>query len=100
MALSYSKKAEGIAELAMPYGDSTPLKTFTCGHCGRIDYVQPELALKAGIILRISQPPSVCHRCWSLVCAQCHGRGNCTTVEQVLIQIENKGQFLRSIGMG
>jgi hypothetical protein len=97
--LSYNRKSEGVLESMGPYGEATALKTFTCGHCSRIDYVNPEAATKDGIILRISEPPAVCHRCWSLVCARCHANGNCTPVEKVLEKIEARDQFLRSAGL-
>jgi hypothetical protein len=94
----YSTKTEGVVEIATPFGGFTALKTFTCGHCGGIGVSQPE-GLEGKIILSTYQAPAVCHRCWTLVCPQCHAKGNCVTVEQLLTEIENHDRFLKSAGL-
>ena len=98
MQVSYSKKAEGVVEVTTALGKTSVFKTFICGHCGGLHFVQPEETLGT-ILLRTHQPPSVCHRCWSLVCPRCHAKGNCVTAEQVLIEIETRDRFLKSAGL-
>jgi hypothetical protein len=98
MEVSYNKKAEGVVEITTPLGTSAVLKTFTCGHCSGIHFVEPEAA-KGTVLLRTHQPPAVCHRCWSLVCPKCHAKGSCAPVEKMLLEIETKDRFLRSAGL-
>lgn len=105
MSLSYTKKAEGVTKVVAHDGETAAdravreSKTYTCGHCNGIGHVNPEQAFKDSVILRMSQAPAVCHRCWSLVCPICHAKGTCTTIEQALIAIEMNGRFLRSAGL-
>jgi hypothetical protein len=98
VTISYNKIAEGVGELTAPYGEVTALKTYTCGHCNRIDFVKPEAAPAQFLVLRTFEPPAVCHRCWTLVCPKCHAAGNCMPVEALLEKIEAHDQFLRSAG--
>jgi len=98
MEVSYNKKAEGVVEITTALGTTSLLKTFTCGHCGGLHFMEPE-ETRGMILLRTHQPPAVCHRCWSLVCPRCHAKGNCVTAEQVLIEIETRDRFLRSAGL-
>jgi hypothetical protein len=99
MGVSYSKKAEGVVEVTTPLGCTTVLKTFTCGHCGGIHFMEPEAA-RGTILLRTHEPPAVCHRCWTLVCPACHADGDCKPLDATLAKIEAQGRFLRSVGLG
>ena len=97
MGQSYARKAEGVATVAMPYGEIAERKTATCGHCQRIFYVQPgtDGTSAAGPV----QGPALCHRCWSLVCPRCHKHGRCTPWLKQMERIEARGRFLRSAGL-
>lgn len=111
MAGSYAKKSEGVATLCDPFGGLIEVKTVSCGHCQRIMHVSPfgdatgDVELPEGsqhtLVSKVKrEPPVVCHRCWSLVCPQCHADGRCTPYVEMLNRIEAKHNFLRSVGMG
>src|SRR5690242_16119948 len=97
--LSYTKNSEGVGELTAPYGETTAIKTYSCGHCGGIGFVKPEEAPQQFLIVRSFEPPAVCHRCWTLVCPRCHAKGNCLPMEAQLEKIEAHDRFLRSAGL-
>jgi hypothetical protein len=96
MRPSYRTAGEGLTVITMPYGECVQRKTATCGHCQKIVYVDAvgdgTAELKAG-----GNPPSVCHRCWRLVCAQCHAKGSCTPFEEALLEIERKADPRRAL---
>ena len=98
MSQGYSKKSEGVASVTMPFGDQSFIKTATCGHCQKIMVVEPDAAPSAMIVTQ-RQPPAVCHRCWTLVCPQCHAKGTCTPWEAQMEKIEARDRFLRSVGL-
>jgi len=106
--LSYSRKAEGVVSLEGPFGEAIHIKTATCGHCQKIFFVSngdgtasAELPEGAALIISAEHrpPPAVCHRCWSLVCPECHGTGECTPWEKQMEKIEAADRFLRSARM-
>lgn len=109
--LSYSKKNEGVAMLCDPFGGLIEVKTITCGHCQRIVHVSPfgdatgDVNLPEGaehtLISTVKrEPPAVCHRCWQLICPQCHADGRCIPFLAQLERIESRDIFLRSAGLG
>ena len=107
MSQSYSKKAEGVAVVTMPYGDNHEVKTVTCGHCQLICLVEAgtdgtgsEFAEPVtGLIQRKRPGTHVCHICWRLVCDKCHHIGTCTPWEEKLKKMEQRADFLRSAGL-
>lgn len=110
MGASYIKKAEGVATLCDPYGGLIEVKTITCGHCQRIMHVSPygdgthDIELPSGsehtLVRQIREAPTVCHRCWQLVCPQCHADGRCTPFVAKWRDMESREAFLRSAGLG
>jgi hypothetical protein len=102
---AYAKKGEGVSEVTTPEGNLPPQKTVTCGHCQRLVFVQPggdgtgSLAVLYDLLGRRMDPPSVCHRCWSLICPQCHAVGTCTPWEAQMAAMEARDRFLRSAGL-
>jgi hypothetical protein len=110
MAPSYSRKAEGVAQLCGPFGEVFTVKTITCGHCGRITFASPfgdgtgEVNLPAGtehVVMNTAnrQPPAVCQNCWSLVCARCHAVGKCIPLEKTIEQAESSRRFCEAVGI-
>jgi hypothetical protein len=110
MAVSYRKQGEGVALLCDPFGGLIEVKTVTCGHCQQIIHVSPfgdatgDVKLPEGsehtLVSTVKrEAPSVCHRCWSLVCARCHADGRCTPFVAMWEAMEAKHSFLRSAGM-
>jgi hypothetical protein len=111
MEVSYSKKSEGVALLCDPFGGLVEVKTVTCGHCQRIVHVSPfgdatsDVELPKGtehtLVSKVKrEPPAVCHKCWTLVCPECHKDGRCTPYVAALERMEAKQSFLRSVGLG
>lgn len=62
--------------------------TFTCGHCNCIVTVKPH-----------SDPADMggrCYVCDTLICKQCHGRGQCDPLEEKLKRAEASYHARRS----
>jgi hypothetical protein len=103
---SYSRKAEGVVEITSPLGEIV-LKTGTCGHCQHIFFVASggdgtdplNIPAEAQQLITIGkpEPPAVCHKCWSLVCPQCHATGECLTWEKQMDLIEAAARCDRSL---
>ena len=109
MEISYSRKAEGIAEVCGPYGEIAHIKTVTCGHCDRIMYVSPfgdgtgEVQLpeeaRPSLVRLKREPPAVCHQCWTLVCPRCHADGRCTPLLRRLEEEYRKTKLFEAVGI-
>lgn len=110
MELSYSRKAEGVAQLCGPFGELFDVKTITCGHCGKIQFVSAfgdgtdPINLPDGVEHVLAntadrEPPAVCHQCWSLVCPRCHKDGRCTPLLASIEKAESSRRFCEAVGI-
>lgn len=104
---SYSRKAEGIAVITLPYGESIEIKTVTCAHCQRLCPVEAGTdgtgdglsGPMPGLAPRQRPGTHVCQICWSIVCDHCHATGECKPWEEQMRKIEARDRFLRSAGL-
>jgi len=109
MGISYSRKAEGVAQVCGPFGELFDVKTVTCAHGDRIMYGSPfgdgteEVKLPEGIETSIvairREPPAVCHQCWSLVCPKCHKHGRCTPLLKRVEEEYQKRKLFEAVGI-
>lgn len=67
-------------------------KTFTCGHCSRV------------VFLDVTQKPEEaggrCYGCMSLICPACVQQGGCSPIERKVEEAARRQDALRSYGMG
>lgn len=106
MEQSYTRKAEGVAAIAGPFGGIFEQKTATCGHCQKICFIEAAGDGTGGVAdpipglaRRERRGTDVCHLCWRIVCGPCHALGICTPWEERLRRIEARDHFLRSAGI-
>lgn len=83
-------RAKGAITVTGPLG-TTEIETFTCGHCSQVVSI-PFKADKDKI-------GALCKPCMQMVCVACAKKGACEPFEKKLKIMEDRGRFLRSIGL-
>jgi hypothetical protein len=96
---SYAKRVEGVAEMALPYGEIMHCQTFTCSHCNAIVNVVPG----ADGPDRQNDGSGLCLICMGLTCKRCQlaqSKGApCTPWQKKLEQMEARDRATRSYGL-
>lgn len=80
------KALTGLGTLSGPWGETTELPTFTCGHCQNVRRVQP--------MCDPADLGGLCKICMRVVCEFCVGKG-CDPFEKKLERQEARGRALR-----
>lgn len=86
------RKPGGYAVWTDADGQVKETDTFTCHHCQFVVFV-PARTDPANL-------GGLCKQCMGLICPTCVAKGICTPFEKALEQMEARGRFLRSAGLG
>jgi hypothetical protein len=85
------RRPQGYATIFEPDKPLQEIDTFTCGHCNRVEHVQPRC--------KPEDLGGLCKQCMKLVCPRCNAIGICDVFEKKLERIEARDRFLRQAGL-